>query len=316
MMDSAALWYYGSLGALVALPALGVGIGQGIVGFGVLTALNQQPRAAAEIRTTFFIAVVLSEFAAIISSLMTALLLTSIPTNAFSAYAHCAIVFALAIPGFAIGLLSGFPAREAILATARQPFFSKKIRTIMLLTQSMMQMPLIFGFIISLILKTQLITVTGAADMLRIIGAGATIGISTLGPTYGLSIFTRAICHNLGLNRSIYDRLFSFTLLSQALIEAPILFALLIAFILTQVAPATGHWTESGALLAAAIIMCLGTLAPGISAGKTARLASTALKDYPTEAQHISYSNILAQTFINTNALFCMLLALLLVLYV
>lgn len=314
MMDTAAMYYYGTLSVLVGLPALGVGIGQGIIGASVITALNQQPHAAAEVRTTFFIAVVLSEFAAIISSLMTALLLTQIPTNSWSAYSHIGIGFALAIPGFTIGLLSSFPAREAILATARQPFFSKKIRTVMLLTQSMMQMPLIFGFIISLILKAQLPQVDGIAEMIRIIAAGATIGISTLGPTYGLSIFTSTICRNLGLNRSVYDALFSFTLLSQALIEAPILFALLISFLLTHITTnASAHWSISCSFLAAAIIMCLGTIAPGISAGRTARIASTALKDYPAQAQHISYSNILVQTFINTNALFCMLLSLLLI---
>lgn len=315
MINAATVWYYSSLGMLVALPAFGVGIGQGIAGFGVLTALDQQPRAAQEIRTTFFIALVLSEFAAIISSLMTALLLAHAP-HAYSAYAHISIVCALAIPGCAIGILSGFPARAALLATARQPFLSKKIRTIMLLTQSMMQMPLIFGFIISLLLRGQLAAVTSAADMIRIIAAGATIGISTLGPTYGLSQFTQAICQNLGLNNRIYDALFSFTLLSQALIEAPILFALLISFILTQTSVAGTDWHASVTLLAAAVIMCLGALAPGISAGRTARIASISIKDNPEQAQHISYTNILVQTFINTNALFCMLLALLLLVYV
>lgn len=314
MIDSAALSYYGSLGALVALPALGVGIGQGIVGFGVLKALDQQPKAASEIRTTFFIALVLSEFAAIISSLMTALLLTQAPATQESAYAHIGIALALAVPGFAIGLLSAFPAREAIYATARQPFFSKKIRTIMLLTQSMMQMPLIFGFIVSLLLKSQL-AAASYTDMIRIIAAGATMGLSTIGPTYGLSIFTRTICTNLGLNRFAYDKLFSFTLLSQALIEAPILFALLIAFVLAQVVT-SGDIHTAVRYCSAAIIMCLGTFAPGISAGRAARDASKAVKDYPQESQTISYSNILAQTFINTNALFCMLLALMLLLYV
>lgn len=315
-MIETTLWHYGSIGCLVAFPALGVGIGQGIAGISVLKALNQQPHASSEIRTTFFISVVLSEFAALISSVMAVLLLSSTPHTIWESYAYCAVFFALAIPGFAIGILSGFPAREAINATARQPFFSKKIRTLLLITQSMMQMPLVFGFIIGLLIKMQLPSIETAAEMIRIIAAGATIGVSTLGPTYGLSIFTRTIAKNLGLNKTIYDKLFSFTLLSQALIEAPILFALLVSFLITQAHVIGTTWHTNVHIIAAALIMCLGTLAPGISAGNSAQKASIALRDYAAHAQVISYSNILVQTFINTNALFCMLLALLLLLYV
>ena len=66
---------------------------------------------------------------------------------------ECGIALALGIPGFLVGAFSSLPSQQAAIALTRQPLASSKIINIMLLTQSLVQTPVIFGFLISLFIK-------------------------------------------------------------------------------------------------------------------------------------------------------------------
>ena len=77
------------------------------------------------------------------------------PNLHMPALLNLGIAFAISLSGFVLGLVSALPAQQAVLAIARQPFFSQKIFRFMLITQSIIQTPIVFGFIIAMFIKDQ-----------------------------------------------------------------------------------------------------------------------------------------------------------------
>ena len=59
------------------------------------------------------------------------------------------------------------------------------------------------------------------SDSLRLIASGLCIGIGSIGPAIGLSIFSRAALNGISRNIQAYSKLLSFTFISEAIIETP-----------------------------------------------------------------------------------------------
>lgn len=303
--------HYATATALVALPALGVGIGQGLVNKAALKAINEQPSAEGALRRMAIISLTLSETAAVLGVVMAILVIMNrSPYAAYSAYAYGGIGAALAIPGFLVGLISSLPGRAAISAAARQPLFADKILQLLLITQTILQTPTIFGFIISLVIFRQIDSAHTLADGVRLLASGISFALGSFGPLLGLGIFTRAACHVAGLNRQIYPQLRTFTFISQALIEAPIVFALLVSLTLTGISSSGNGINDSVVYSAAALIIGLTTCGTGISSGRAARAACLTIGDHPALYTTLSKMSILSQTFIDTTSIYGLVLSL------
>ncbi len=117
-----------------------------------------------------------------------------------------------------------------------------------------------------------------------------------------------------GINRDIFPKLRTFAFVSQALIEAPIIFALLVALVLANSSPTGGILLDSVTFMASGIIMALTTFGTGINSGKTARAAVIQIGNNPQLYSTISKMSILSQTFIDTTAIYGLLLSLIILL--
>ncbi|HSW73638.1 MAG TPA: hypothetical protein VLG71_00620, partial [Candidatus Limnocylindria bacterium] len=137
--------HYLSIATSVALPAVGVGLGQGFATLAALDAINQQPGAKADIANTVILGMALIETAAIMGvTLAIILLFGPLPVSSYAGLAEIGMACAVAIPGFCIGLSSALPLHQACFSIARQPFFAAKITRFMLVTQSLIQTSIIF----------------------------------------------------------------------------------------------------------------------------------------------------------------------------
>ncbi len=303
-----------AIGLIIALPAIGVGLGQGRINKAALAALNQQPAAYTAINRLTLIAMALNETTALVS-VLTALLIFISPSNApFSFLGTLGIACSIAIPGFAIGLASALPAREALNATARQPFFAQRIMTLLFITQPFIQTPIIFGLITSFLLRAQLPLATTLNEGLRLFASGFVLGIGSLGPIIGLAYFGQAACKSSGINRAAYTRIRTFTFLSQALIEAPIVFALLIALLLATIrTPPDSSLLTGIALLSAAFALSFSTLATGIASGRTGAVTCLQIGKNPEIYGELSRLAIPAQTLIDTCAIYGLVVSLFLI---
>ena len=312
--------HYGAITASMALSSISVGLGEGLVSWSALKAIDRQPQARADVVRVALIGMTLVETVAILGFLVSILLIiyTNIESdNPFAYYSEIGIIAAMGITSFVIGFASTLPAQAACDAVARQPFFSHRISGFMLLVQILIQTPMISAFLVSLFIQGQANSAASLSDSLRLIASGLCIGLGSIGPAIGLSSFAHTAIKQLGKNTKAYDKLLSFTFISEALIETPIIFCLIIAVTLLFVVPSTT--VENGIdgiiFLSAALCTGFGTLGAGISSGKTASAACTQIGENPESYSILSRTSILAQTLIETMVLYTAILSLLMILF-
>lgn len=314
-MALTSFFHYGTVGLSVALSSLGVGIGEGLVSLAALKAITIQPNAKNELSKIFILGVALIETSAVVGLTVSFILLMPIapdlPYLDLIHYSEIGILLAISLTGFVVGIASSFPAQAACLAVARQPFFSQKILSIMLLTQSLMQTPIIFAFIIILFIKGQMLSVTTMADTYRLIASGLCIGLASIGPTIGLALFSKAACNSVGINRNAYPEVLSFTLISEALIESPLIFALLISIMLTQIQfSGISEIASIASFLGAAFCMALGTLGSALASGRVAAQACSQIARNPQNYGVLSRTSIFAQVLIESCSIYTLVVSL------
>lgn len=309
--------HYASIASVISINSVGVGIGQGLTYAAAVAAINIQPKARDEIAKLAILGTALIETSAILGVTMAIMLLIERQQPDHLLYARIAeigIVFAMCFSGFIIGLFSSLPAQAACFSTARQPFFSQKIMRFMLVIQSIIQTPIIFGFIIALIIKTQSLSVTTSVESIRLLASGLCIGLGSLGPAIGLSLFAETACYSLSINRNAYNKLLSFSLISQAIIETPIIFSLVVSVLLIVWNVNASNPVTGIAFLSAAMCMGIGTFGSGISSGKTAAAACKQIALKPSIHSMLSKVSMFSQGLIDTCAIYALLISLIILL--
>jgi len=311
MTDLVSLLHYGSIGLMACVSTIGVGMGQGSISRAAIDAINIQPAAQSNIVRIAVFGMVLLEFAAIAGVTFALFLLFGGPACVTLpvAVGEVGIALAISITGLLIGIASYYPAKEACLAVARQPFFGQPILRFMLLSQSIIQTPVIFGFIIGMFIRAQLICIPTLYDGIRLLFAGLCIGLGSLGPAIGLALFAQQACRGVGRNPGAYASLMSFTFISQAIIETPLLFSLLISLLCvsTQVCY---DLTALYALISACLCVSIGTFGPGISSGRTAAAACKQIVERPEQYSILSKTSMFGQGIIDSSAIYAFLIAL------
>lgn len=314
MIEPISLIHYITIGITVALPSLGVAIGQALASKMVIRAINKQPAAHNELSRVFFISMALSETAAVLSTLMGVILVLGPVTNSFGVIAQLGASLAITIPAFVVGIASAAPSSQAFKAIARQPLFGKKIMNLVLISQAILQTPVVFGLVIGWIIQQQIAHVITIAEALKLCASGITLALGSIGPTIGIAYFAQQACKSAGTNRAAYNEILSFTFLSQAMIETPILFSLVVSLMLAFVSVPTtaGLFTGIVYLLAAFTVGC-STLGTGISSGRVARAACEQIGKNVQLYSTLSRASILGQTLIDTNAIYGLIIALLMI---
>lgn len=312
-----AFFHYFTLAGIVGLTAIGVGLGQGFATMGALHALHIQPQARPDILRCLVLGLALIETAAIIGVTIALFLFFGLAPNTLTfegGIAELGILCAMSFSGFTLGLVSAFPVREACMALARQPFSGQRVMRFMLIVLSILQTPLIFSFIISINIKDQITALTTFPDSLRLLGAGLSIGLGCVGPAIGLALFAKKACQSIGVNRSAYTTLITFSFISQAMVETPIIFSMIIGLLLISLSSPT--LLRGYSLLAAGFCMGLGTFSTGISSGRTAGVACQRIAMSPHLYATVSRLSLFAQGIMETITIYALLVALALIFFI
>lgn len=316
MIELVDFLHYITIALAVGLNSVAVGIGEGVATISALEAMNIQPETKSEIQTCAIMGMALIETAAIMGVAVSMIMLLGTPIEHKTFYfglAEIGIASAICLTGLVIGIASAWPAQSACLAIARQPFASKTIMRFMLITQSIIQTPIIFGFIIAMFIKTQAPLAATVAESLRLISSGLCIGIGSIGPAIGLALFAKKACASMGVNRQAYGKLIPFTFISQAIIETPIIFALVIALIIITTSASTD--LHGIAFIAAALSIGFGTIGAGISSGRTAAAACEQIALDPRNYSILSKVSMFAQGLIDTCAIYALLISFMIILF-
>jgi len=320
MYNSSEFLHFGAIATSIALSSISVGLGEGLISWSALKNIDRQPAAQEDIMRVAMIGMALVETVAVLGLLVSILLLyytSQTSGDMFANYAEVGIIAAMGITGLVVGFASAIPAQAACHAVARQPFFAQRISGFMLMTQVITQTPIIAAFLVSLFIQNKAGVIVTVTDSLRLIASGLCVGIGSIGPAIGLSCFAKAAINSIGKNNKIYDKLLSFTFISEALIETPVIFCLLIAITLLFAVPytTTENMIDGVIFLAAGLCTGLGTLGTGISSGITAAAACTQISNNPDAYNILSRTSLLAQSLIETIVLYTVILSLLMILF-
>jgi F0F1-type ATP synthase membrane subunit c/vacuolar-type H+-ATPase subunit K len=184
----------------------------------------------------------------------------------------------------------------------------------MFITQTLIMTPNIFGFLIALLIRSKIHAVTSLVQGLQLLAAGLVIGVGSIGPSIGLSTFAAAACLAVGQNKKVYNRILSLAFVTEAMIEASAIFALLIALSIINysVTPQTDI-LHGIAFLSAAICMGLSSIASGISSGRTGAATCKKIAELPEIAQQVSKINILALTLIDSFPIYGLIVSIILI---
>jgi F-type H+-transporting ATPase subunit c len=317
-MDGVAeLLHYFTVALIVSVNSIAVGLGEGLANSAALEAMNRQPKARGAISNTALLGMALIETAALIALATSIIVLFGSvgPRTIYSSVAQLGIALAICCSGAVVGFTSSLPTRTAVVAIARQPFASKVILRFMLITQSIIQTPVIFGFITAIFIKAQASTAATFSDSLRLLASGLSIGMGCIGPVIGLALFGKTACEGVGINRHSSKQIFSFTFVSEAIIETPIIFSLIISLLLLFTGQTVTNPAYGVASLAAALCIGIGTIGPGISSGRTAAAACKQIAVNPDRYPILSKISLFGQGMIDTSAIYALLISLALLLF-
>ena len=300
------------------LSAIGSGIGQGLIGKKALAAIHTQPEATSAISKVCIIGIALTETTGILGLVISLVLLIN-PTvidPIYNVLCLSGIALAVGISGFTVGIVSSLPAQAACESIARQPFMHTKILNIMLITQTLIMTPNIFGFLIGLLIKNKIATATTLPIALQLFASGLSIGVGSVGPSIGLSLFAYAACNAVGINKKSFNKILTFTFIGEAIIETPLIFSFIIALSILTTNMDNASILKAISLLAAAICIALSTIAPGISSGKTGATTCNQIALHVHQYPALSKTTLLALAMIDTCAIYGLLTSMMLIFFV
>lgn len=315
MFAVAAIIHFIALLIIIIFSSLGNGIGGGLATQAAIEAINIQPGSKREIIRLTLLGLALIETAAILA-LIIAVIIFLAPFNSINvSLAGLGMACAVGIPALLIGIVSSLPVQKACLSIARQPFFVRQVLNVMLITQSIIQAGIIFGFIVAWIIHFNIPKLNNVTDIwqgLHLLAAGLAIGLGSIGPTVGLALFAQTACDVISFDRKAYGKIISFVLISGAFIETPLIFALMVALTIV-ITPLHGDPITAMKMLAASLCISLGTFSPGLNSSK---VSSTACKEIAhNNALHgtLSQTSMFGQGLIDAAAVYALLIALLMI---
>lgn len=302
----------------VLFATLGTAIGQGLIGKQAIHSMQKQPSATDSISKLCIIATAVTETAAVMGIVITLLLLNDLQNlqqNSWASFGITGIAFAVGVSGFFAGISSSYPAIAACSSLARQPFLQTKIMNLMLITQTLIMTPNIFGMLIALLIKNKLADAESFNHAVQLLASGMSIGLGGIGPSVGLSLFAFAACSAIGVNKQAYGKILTFTFICEAIIETPAIFALLISLmILTTTVHPTSD-LQGWQFIAAALCIGLSTISPGINSGRTGATAATQIGKYLEQYPNISKITLLALAMIDSFAIYGLIIAIIMLIF-
>ena len=308
--------HYLGIACAMLLGAIGTGIGQGIAGIGCLAAIDRQVLGREQSFRALLIGLALSESGAIFSLVIALVLFTGNPATLSlgMGLAELGMGLVIGITAAAAGIASGYTVRFACMAIVRQPFFSQKILTVMLLIQSIIEAPVIFALIIALLIKTIGHNMLPYHEGWKLLGAGLATAFGSIGSLIGSAILAKSACTSLGLNPNAYKRIMPFTLLCLTVIQTPVIFALLISFLLLYITGLSKTlFVAIICNMAAACTMGIGSIGTGIANGFVAAKGCRQIALNTTIYPIILRVTLLSQAVIEASVIYSFIIGLLLI---
>ena len=305
-------------GACMGLGALGSGLGSGFPAGETCTAIvkARDPKALSSMTTVMLIAQAVCQTPAILAMVI-ALMLMFVGFGGPDPAKAVGLLGAGLCMGFGAigsGAGSGLPGGAACRGIGRQPEAQGVLTTNMLIGAAVCQTPAIFAMVIALILMfVNMGDVPFNPYWAAFLGAGLSTGLAAIGSGYGGGMVAGACCEGIARNPKTVGVVTTTMLVGQAVAQSPVIFGLLISFILLfKVHPEAVAIAPGMALLAAGICMGLGAIGPGLGSGIAATSAVSWVARNIENAGLLMRMMLVAQAVTQSTAIYSMVIALVL----
>lgn len=313
-------FHYFSAALTVILGGLGGGIGQGIAASNAIVSMLRQSMGNDQNFRAMIVGLALIESGCIVALVITLLMLIGAPKEITMAMAIAEMGMSLAVgvAAVAISMASSFVVRAATLSISRQPLFANKIFTLMLLTQSIIEAPVIFSFIVALMIKMNISPSMSFAQGLQALSAGLAVAFGCVGPSIGQAIFAHAANKSLGINKDAYGKIFPFSLVCEAIIETPMIFCLLFSFLImyTKLPEGVEPTSSIVSFFVAALTVGFGALGASSSIGYVTSKSCLEIAQDPKNYSELFRTTLLAVAFIESIVVYALIVGFFLILRV
>jgi F-type H+-transporting ATPase subunit c len=312
-MISNFLHYFSAILAIM-LGTVGGGIGLGMAGLGVIKAMNRQPTGSESNFKAMIIGLALIE-SGIVVSLVVALVILFGSNNPSLGVAlmELGICVSTGIAALSSGIASSMVVKTSAESISRQPYFASKIITLMILAQSIIEAPVIFVFVISFIIKSNMSDMITTFDGIKYMSSSIAVSLGSIGTAIGQSIFAYTSCQSVGMNKNAYNKIFPFSLISQALIETPMILCLLISFLIIYTQVSINILTlQSIIFIVAAITIGFGSIGPAIGIGYATSKSCHKIASNPDSYLVLSKITLLVVAFVESAIVYAMIVSLIL----
>lgn len=312
-MISPEFLHYFAIGLAISFGGIGVGIGQGLGAFNAISNLVRQQEGNQQIFRTLVIGLAFLE-SGVIFALVIALLtfVGKFPQLTYAiSLAEVGVALMIGIAATSVSLAGSFALKSSCESIARQPFFASKILTLMLVALSIIEAPVIFSFIVGLIIRANLTETLDLFVGLKYMAAATCMGLGCISPCCGQAIFSNSFCKAVGLNKDAFNKIFTFSIINQAVIETVLIFSLLTSIMIIYMPIQESSPIESAIkFFVAAFTITIGSAGAAIS---ESRVAAASCKEIALESNNYGVlfrSVILAEAFIESTAIYALIVTL------
>ena len=312
---AAFLLYYVGIGLAVCLSAFGVALGQGLAAGSGALAMSRQELAHSPVRKGLLLGLIFIESGGIFA-LVTAIMFLLRGTEGLTMPAALAVFGAclcIGVAAAAVGFALGRVAQEGYGAMARQPFLANKITTLMILTQVLLEATAVFAFVMAIVVSMRITPDLTEMQGWQLFFGALMVGFGAVGPAAGQAVFSSASCRAVGLNMGMYNRIFSYALITQVMVETPMIFAFILGILISMKNIVhTSAFEVCAALTGAVIVFSIGSFGASTGSGNVGAKAAVAMAEAPDEHSNIFRMAILSQSIIETAVVYSLIIAFLL----
>lgn len=313
MVNSAPFIYYLGIAAVMFLSALGGAMGQGIAAGSMMSSMLRQEAARVQMQKALFIGLALIETAGIFA-LLVGFMCIKVPfaLSLPVAIAGAGGLIGMGIVAGIVGLMSGFVVSHALEAVARQPFQSGKVLSFMVLSQVFLEAPVLFSFLLSIIIRHSLSVELTLSQAVLYAGGGLLLGGGSVGPVIGQGIFCKNACQALGRNIEAHGKLLQYSILTQIFIETPVIFCVIFSFLFlgkASVVTTSSFFLLTSSCIAMIIMFTLSSLGTAIGIARVGASMLDTLSHSIEMFGLLFKTSLPAQIFIETGLIYSLVLA-------
>lgn len=229
--------------------------------------------------------------------------------------------FAVGFGAVGPGIGMGMSAASAVEGMGRQPKVSSDLFRIMLIGQGATSTPPTFALVVGILLLFGTGEGTALIQGFGGLGAGISIGAASFASGVGSAYPAAQACEAIARQPHLRRPFTTLMLIGQAISQTPLIFGLLVSFMLIFAVPATpdAGLVEYVAVLSAGICMGFGAMGPSVGSGMAAESAIRGIRYHRQPEAAVGLLTrvmLLGQAVAQSTSIYALVIALVLIMQV